>query len=97
MPLQSTFKAGNITEVDFVGVGCFASKSWVATRTSGIVGARSRGISRCPLRLMRGSWRWVGTWLLLLTTAISLVHQAALLTFCSIIELALHKQSRVCQ
>src|SRR5664279_660799 len=97
MPLQSTLKAGNSTEVDVVGVGCFASKSSVATWTSGIVGARSRGISRCPLRLRRRPWRWVDTWLLLLATAISLVHQAALLTFCGIIELAFHKQSRICQ
>src|SRR5664279_4879258 len=97
MPLQSTLKAGNNTEVDVVGVGCIASKSWVATQTGGIVGARSRGISRCPLWLWHRPWRWVDTWLLLLATAISLVHHAALLTFCGIIELAFHKQGRICQ
>src|SRR5664279_1231974 len=97
MPFQSTLKAGNNTEVDVVGVGCFASKFWIATRTSGVVGAWSRCISMCPLRRMRRSWRWVGTWLLMLTAAISLIHQAALLTFCSIIVLAFHKQSRICQ
>src|SRR5664279_3106711 len=97
MPFQSTLKAGNNTEVDVVGVGCFASKFWIATRTSGVVGAWSRCISMCPLRRMRRSWRWVGTWLLMLTAAIALIHQAALLTFCIIIVLAFHKQSRICQ
>src|SRR5664279_571725 len=91
MHFQSTLKAGNSTEVDVVRVGYFASKFWIATRTSGVVGAWSRCISRCPLRLMRGSWRWVCTRLLMLTAAIALIHQAALLTFYNIIVLAFHK------
>src|SRR5664279_6472197 len=45
MPFQSTLKTGNSTEVDVVRVGCWASKSWIATRTSGVVGASSRYIT----------------------------------------------------
>src|SRR5664279_3258603 len=90
MPFQSTLKAGNSTEVNVVGVGCFASKSWIATRTSGVVGAWSRCISRCPLRLMRGSWRWVDMRLLMLNAAIALIHQTTFLTFYSIVVLAFH-------